>query len=72
MAVARQELDWIKRRLKKPDRTSIIQQLQKWGLMHNPEVIKLQRSNPKAYKAILKYAIMFILKKQAQKAIKSK
>jgi len=72
MAIARQELDWIKRRLKKHDLTSVIEQLKKWGLMHTPAVIKLRRINPKAYKGILKYAVMFILKKQAQKAIMSK
>mgnify|MGYP001175475909 FL=1 len=67
MALARGEIEWIKRNLKKVKPQQIIKWLQQNGLM-SPETIMIQKGNPTAYKRILKYAIMFMLKTMAQRA----
>lgn len=66
MALARQEIEWIKQRIRKVKPDEVMKWLREWGLMSDPGVIKLKNSNPKAYKRILKYAFMYILAKQAK------
>jgi len=72
MAFAYGEIEWIKQNIKKTDPKLVIKWLQKWGLLQGDRLSKLKRNNYTAYKKILKYAVLFLLKKQAQKAIKSK
>ncbi len=69
MAMARGEIEWIKRNLKRINPRYIIKWLQKHGLT-GPETAMLRKENPEAYKRVLKYAVMFMLKKMAQQATK--
>lgn len=68
MAFARGEIEWIKQNLKKTTPEEILRWLKKWGLVQSEDIAKVKKTNPKAYKRMLKYAVMFVLKKQAQRA----
>jgi hypothetical protein len=57
----------IKRNLKRTNPKYIIKWLQKQGLI-GPETHSLRKKNPEAYKRILKYAVMFMLKTMAKTA----
>lgn len=72
MAIAREEIEWIKNHTKEIDSEWITRWLQRWGLSDAKESDQLKETNPKAYKRIMKYAIMFLLKKKAQAALKVK
>ena len=50
----------------------VMKWLREWGLMSDPALIRLKNTNPMAYKRILKYAVMFILKKQAKAVTKTR
>jgi hypothetical protein len=70
MAFGRGEIEWIRTSLKKKTPKEILGWLKKWGLNQNDEISSLKRKNPDAYRKILKYAIMFALKKQSQEELK--
>lgn len=72
MALARQEIEWIKQRIRKVTPEEVMKWLREWGLMSDPALIRLKNTNPMAYKRILKYAVMFILKKQAKAVTKTR
>jgi len=69
MAMARQEVEWIKRNIKRVKPEHVLKWLQRQGL-RGPDMQILNKTNPEAYKRILKYAVMFMLKKLAQKSTK--
>jgi hypothetical protein len=71
-ALARQEIEWIKQRIRKVTPEEVMKWLREWGLMSDPALIRLKNTNPMAYKRILKYAVMFILKKQAKAVTKTR
>ena len=69
MAFGRGEIEWIKRNVKKTKSSEIIKWLKKWGLVQSEKIASLKKSNPTAYRKILKYAILFALKKEAEKVL---
>lgn len=69
MAIARQEIEWIKRNMKRVKPQYILKWLQRQGLK-SPETEMLKKENPEAYRRIMRYAIMFLLKRMAKKATK--
>ena len=71
MAFAKQELDWIKRNLKITSPSRILKHLKQNGLSDNWFESKLKQKNPKAYKSILKYAVMFVLRQMARNDLNS-
>lgn len=71
MALAREEIEWIKRNINIINPIRIIKWLQKNGLT-GPVISHLKEENPEAYRRILKYSIMFLLKQLAQQATKNR
>lgn len=70
MAFARGELKWINQNLKKTHPQEILKWIKKWGLVQSEDIAKVKKTNPKAYKKMLKYLVLFVLKKEAQEHLK--
>lgn len=66
MAFARGELEWIKQQAKKTNPQEILKWIKKWGLVQNEQIANLKKTNSKAYKRMLKYLVLYVLKKQAE------
>lgn len=69
MAFAKQELEWVKRKVKKIHPSEVLKWIKKWGLSRSSTLNNLKQTNPEAYKRMLKYVVLFLLKQQAQKEI---
>lgn len=69
MSLARQEIEWIKRIIKRVNPQHIVKWLQRQGLK-SPETEMLKIENPEAYRRILRYAVMFLMKRMAKQATK--
>lgn len=71
MAHAKNELQWIKNKLKVVDPNQVIKVLKNMGLT-NPRFQLLKYSNYDAYKKILRYAILFVMDKMEKTGIDKK
>lgn len=63
MALSRGELEYIKKVLNKVDPKQVINWVKKSGLISRTDLIQLKRTNYNAYKRILKYIVLFMMKK---------